>query len=141
VAARRLQEAEGRVAELEAEYESAKAKDGGEAAAKAQAEAEARFDGVTDVRVVEIANTFQPGNVLASSFEITYTKPRFDRFTQQCPPVERTVRGFRGVPQPAFLYLLEKVPERIPASIMALAPGDPHSAFGAYFIGLRRGYI
>lgn len=134
----RLQNAAARVEELEKQLVVEQA---GHDRAKAQAELAARYDGITDIRVDEREASDQPGNLLATSFTITYTKPRYDSHTRQSPLTEYPVRGFQGLYRPAMLYLLEKHPERIPASIMALSSNDPAEAMRLFLLHKQRGYM
>lgn len=74
---------------------------------------------------------------LHTTYTTTVTAVSFDGATHEG---EQTYVGFIGLPSDAMRYLIEKHPERIPASIMALGC-DPYEAFDTYFAGMRRGYL
>ncbi len=133
----RLQGAEARIAELEA----TKAGHEREAAAAAAAAHARRFDGLADISVATVSDPRTGAGPLRNSYRITYTAPAYDGNLQQTRPYRHEVPGFKALPPRVLAFLIEKHPERIPAEIMALAPGDPEAAFYTYFRGLQRGYL
>lgn len=137
----RLQAAAKRLPGLEKDYAAALAEQEREATERAAAEREASYGSVTDIRIVGTENPQALANVLATSFTIFYTQPQWDMREQRSKPTERRVNGFMALPRPAMLYLLEKRPDLIPASIRELSPDDPHAAMDAYFQALRRGHL
>ena len=136
-----LQGAAKRAEALQKQYGLALAEQEREATERAATEREASYGGVTDIRIVGTENAQARANVLATSFTIFYTQPQWDMREQRSKPTERRVNGFMALPRPAMLYLLEKRPELIPASIRDLSPDDPHAAMDAYFQALRRGHL
>jgi hypothetical protein len=104
-------------------------------ATEVKAASTARLAAFHDLTVTETGD----GHVLHRSFEITITRLEHDGHNSV--PVPRTTKGFEGLSSDAFTYLIEARPERIPGSIMALAPDDPWEAFEIYLMGLRRGYL
>lgn len=137
----RLQNAPKRIAELEKAHAAAQAQHEKDAAKKADAEREASFDGITDIRVSETVNPNAPDNLLSAAFDITYTRPAYDMYTRQSVPKEHLVRGFGSLPHGAYLFLIGKRPDQIPAKIMALCPDDAHAAFSLYHAAKRRGHL
>lgn len=135
----RLSEAQERAAALQAELDTARAT--AQTAQEAERHA-ARFDGVTDVQVREAADgKVRAGDLLGTMFDITFTRLSWNMSRQESLPVDQTVRGFTAVPSGALAYLIERRPERVPAAIAALAPGDLREAFGIYLRAKRRGHL
>ena len=133
----RLRGAAERVEELTAAHGRALAEQARvEAAAAAVAHA-ARFVGLSDIQVTRGGAADE--NLVRVSFAISYTVTR-DHGDGWPTPKRHTMRGFRALDPAVFGFLIEEHPERIPAEIMALAPGNPWGAFDEYFSALRRGY-
>ena len=133
----RLRGAAGRVEELTGAHgralvEQARADTAAAAVAKA-----ARFVGLSDILVTRGGATDE--NLVRASFAISYTVTR-DHGDGWPSSKRHTINGFRALDPLLFAFLIEEHPERIPAEIMALAPGDPYAAFDEYFTALRRGY-
>lgn len=103
-----------------------------------QAEQDARFAGFLDITVREHM-PFNGSGVLQLAFSITVKREAFNGY--ETVPEVLSFGGFQQLPSDAFGYLIEKHPERIPESIMELAPGDPYAAFDRYFNALRRGFL
>ena len=137
----RLQGAEKRLPGLEKDYAAALAAQEREAAKQAEIAREASYGGVTDIRVVGKENPQARSNVLATSFDIFYTRPQFSMRLGKSVPTEHKVQGFVALRREAMLYLLEKRPDLIPQPIRELSPDDPHGAMDAYFRALRRGHL
>ena len=100
-------------------------------------EREERLKGFTDIDV----DTTPGENLMNTSFIIRYTRMTWDMSINESVPKEHKSTGFAGLEDTAYEYLVTKRPERIPAQIMALAPGKPHDAFSLYFIGKKRGHF
>ncbi|MBA3678494.1 MAG: hypothetical protein H0W74_14020 [Sphingosinicella sp.] len=135
----RLKGAEARVKRLTAEQQTAVAEQDAAMTAEAEAAEAAKFQGFTDITVKDKRPA--ESNVLTSTFQITYTRLTFDMDANASVPMPHTCNGFGELPNLAFDYLVDKYPQRIPAKIMALAPGEPREAFKRYFMGLKRGYL
>ena len=100
-----------------------------------QTQQNAKFASFLDITVTETGAVAG----LHRAFNITVKRLSFNGYENI--PQEHTFGGFRALPSDALHYLIEKHPERIPASITDLAPNDPYAAFDAYFTGLRRGFL
>ncbi len=136
----KLQTAEKRVERLSREYDRAVAAQAQEEAAALAAAKAARFEGISNVRVT--GN--DQGGPLFRNWRITFTGMAWDIYQHRNRMMETTVQGFGELldrHRPVFDYLLEVAPDRIPAEIMALAPGDPGRAFEELFAAERRGYL
>jgi hypothetical protein len=135
-----LSTAADKVAALSSQYERAKAAHDREEATRVKAANEARFAGLGDIRV-DVVPDKEGGGVLRMGFNIHYTRAAYDMYAKASIPQPRTVGGFAALPTDVLAYLIEKHPERVPAEIMALSPGNPRAAFATYFSGLKRGYL
>ena len=134
----KLKSAQDRLNRLTAEQSKAIAQCDKAIAAEEKAQADSRFVGLRDIRVIET----RPGeHVLRAGFTVTYTRMAWDMDAQQSVPRGESVNGFPAVPSNVLAFLIERHPERIPAKIMDLAPGNPGVAFNCYFRALSRGYI
>lgn len=138
----RLTAAAARVAELTPQLAEATAKQEAEEAARAAEEYEAQFEGVRDLRVT-VTGDIGPdaGGAVWASYEITFVRPTWESWSGNTVSKKHTYKGFHSLPPEVFRYLLDKVPEQIPAGIMELAPGDPRAAFNRYFSGRKRGHL
>jgi len=134
----RLKAAPDRVKRLTADQARAVKERDAAATAEQKASAEARFKGLSDLRVVD---TTPEEGVLRSGFTVSYIRIAYDADTGQNVPQPVTISGFGGLPDNVYALLIERHPDRIPAKIMALAPGDPTTAFARYFRGLSRGFL
>lgn len=97
-----------------------------------------RLGQFSSIRVTATAPATAP-NLISTAFHIEYDRLAYDMDLKQSVPEKHKCNGFAALDDTAFEYLVTVKPEAIPAAIMALAPGNPHAAFDAYFIGLRRG--
>jgi hypothetical protein len=132
----RLTSAERRLKQATQEHAQALADHTRIETATAEAVKAARFDGLSDLRIAREGPADE--NLVRAAFEISYTKAGNDG--RGVMAQRHTIPGFKSLDPIIFAWLIEKHPENIPAEILALAPGDPHAAFGAYFSALRRGY-
>ncbi len=110
-------------------------------AATAKEIADARFAGLGSIRVKRGSAGREGSGLLAIKFTIAWMAPEYDMYSMTSFPREHSAESFAALPVKLLAYLIEKHPEQIPADILALAPGDPDSAFERYFIGKRRGYL
>lgn len=102
-----------------------------------EVEREERLKNFTDIRIVAT-----PGkNLMNTEFMIYYTRKTWDNDVKESLPKVHECRGFAGLDDAAYEYLLTVKPHAIPAEILALAPGNAQEAFGLYFIGKQRGYV
>jgi hypothetical protein len=76
-----------------------------------------------------------------TEFMIYYTRKTWDNDAKESLPKVHECRGFAGLDDAAYEYLLTVKPHLIPAEIMALAPGNAQEAFMLYFVGKQRGYV
>jgi hypothetical protein len=143
----RLKGAEDRVKRLIPEYEKALAADEKAEAAKVEAAAaeeqaarDARFAGLRDLIITEAADKLGSG-VLSSRFRIKYTRDAWVSDANATLPQAVNKSGFAALDANVFAWIVEKHPEKVPASIMTLAPHDIGEAFHRYFVGLQRGYL
>lgn len=137
----RLRGARKMHSDLQAIYDEAMAVQAKADTAQAAADSEASCDGITDITVREIPDPADPTSVLKMGFDITFTKPAWNMYTKEAPLEPFSAHGFQVLPPAAWNYLVMKRPERIPAIIMALAPGDPIKAFDVYMVGRKRGWL
>jgi hypothetical protein len=102
-----------------------------------EAEREERLKAFTDIRIVAT-----PGkNLMNTAFTIYYTRKTWDNDAKESLPKVHECKGFLGLDDAAYEYLVTVKPHLIPAEIMALAPGNAQEAFGLYFVGKQRGYV
>jgi len=134
----RLKSAPDRAKRLASEHAKALAERKAAIAADDKARTEARFAPFQSIHVADLKPEM---SLIAAPFRIKYTRGTYDIYAKSNVPTEHTAESFGQLNKDAFDYLLERHPDRIPARIMALAPGDPHAAFEEYFIGIRRGYM
>lgn len=93
---------------------------------------------IAHFRDITVTRTGDEAGVLHGKYLITVTQVQWDGHEQI---VTRTYTGFDSLPSDALSYLLNRHPDRVPAAIMALAPGEPWRAVEAYSVALRRGYL
>jgi hypothetical protein len=104
---------------------------------KATVEREERLKNFTDIRIVA-----SPGhNLMNTAFTIYYTRKTWDNDAKESLPKVHECKGFAGLDDAAYEYLLTVKPHLIPAEIIALAPGNAQEAFMLYFVGKQRGYV
>ena len=104
---------------------------------QATVEREERLKPFTDIRIVA-----SPGhNLLSTSYTIYYTRKTWDNDAKESLPKVHECKGFAGLDDAAYEYLLTVKPHLIPAEIMALAPGNAQEALMLYFVGKKRGYV
>ncbi|WP_070158126.1 hypothetical protein [Sphingobium phenoxybenzoativorans] len=106
---------------------------------KLEQERRERIAGFSDITVALDYPPQCEGNLLRANFIIDYVKLFYDPSSRMPVAKPHRVTSFRELPDDAYDYLVTVHPDRIPAEIMALCPGDPNGAFAAYFQGLRRG--
>ena len=117
--------------------EDAKARFAEALANQATVEREERLKNFTDICIVA-----SPGkNLMNTEFMIYYTRKTWDNNAKESLPKVHECRGFAGLDDAAYEYLLTVKPHLIPAEIIALAPGNPQEAFMLYFVGKQRGYV
>lgn len=134
----RLKSAPDRAKRLIVEQEKALIANDKAIAALASAEKDARFNGIKDLIVVDRTPDLA---VMRSTFEITFTSPVFDMYSQRSEPKSQTFNCFAALPDNVLAYLLEVHPSKLPNKITSIYPGDPKIAFERYFRGLQRGYL
>lgn len=98
---------------------------------------EDRLKNFTDIRIV--ASTGH--NLMSTAYTIYYTRKTWNNDAKESLPKVHECRGFAGLDDAAYEYLLTVKPHLIPAEIMALAPGNAQEAFMLYFVGKQRGYV
>jgi len=104
---------------------------------QATVEREERLKNFTDIRIVAT-----PGhNLMNTAYTIYYTRKTWNNDAKESLPKVHECRGFAGLDDAAYEYLVTVKPHLIPAEIMALAPGNAQEAFMLYFVGKQRGYI
>jgi hypothetical protein len=104
---------------------------------KATVERDERLKNFTDIRIVA-----SPGkNLMNTEFMIYYTRKTWNNDAKESLPKVHECRGFAGLDDAAYEYLVTVKPHLIPAEIIALAPGNPQEAFMLYFVGKQRGYV
>ena len=104
---------------------------------KAALEREERLENFTDIRIVA-----SPGhNLMSTAYTIYYTRKTWNNDAKESLPKVHECKGFAGLDDAAYEYLVTVKPHLIPAEIIALAPGNPQEAFMLYFVGKQRGYV
>jgi hypothetical protein len=134
----RLKGAEALVKRLTAEQDAALTTQNKAIAAEAKATDDERFARFSDINVTDKR---PEEGLLSAPFVISYVLSTWDMGAHASVPLTRSVTGFKVLPHIVLEYLIERHPSKIPARIMALAPGNPRAAFDRYFGGLSRGYI
>jgi hypothetical protein len=104
---------------------------------QATVEREERLKNFTDIRIVASLGK----NLMNTEFMIYYTRKTWNNDAKESLPKVHECRGFAGLDNAAYEYLITVKPEAIPAEIMALAPGNPQEAFMLYLVGKQRGYV
>ena len=123
--------------EVTKSLEDAKARFAEALANQATVEREERLKNFTDIRIVA-----SPGhNLMTTAFTIYVTRKTWDNDAKESLPKVHECKGFAGLDEAAYEYLLTVKPHLIPAEIMALAPGNAQEAFMLYFVGKQRGYV
>jgi len=102
-----------------------------------EVERQERLKAFTDIRIVASAGH----NLMSTTFTIYYTRKTWDNDAKESLPKVHECKGFLGLDDAAYEYLVTVKPHLIPAEIMALAPGNAQEAFSLYFVGKQRGYV
>ena len=102
-----------------------------------EVEREKRLKNFTYIRIVATPGS----NLMNTAYTIYYTRKAWDNDAKESLPRVFECRGFAGLDDAAYEYLVTVKPRLIPAEIMALAPGNAQEAFGLYFVGKQRGYV
>jgi hypothetical protein len=145
--AQRLKSAPDRLKRLAAELESAKELAEADEAARIKevedmhlAAIEAQFAGLSDLSITEVKDA-KSDSVLSSGFHIRWTRAAWNSAANETLPEPAGVWGFTALEPRVLEWIVQRHPDKIPASIMALAPGNVVEALDRYFIGLRRGFL
>ncbi|MBL8553262.1 MAG: hypothetical protein JNL41_03210 [Phenylobacterium sp.] len=131
----RLTGARAKVRQLQSDLAQAKTRLDAAQEQERQSARDAAFAVFSDIHVRKEGDD----HLLRLAFPVTVTRKQFDGY--QTADTTQTFPGIQSLPSDALMYLVEKHPDRIPAEIMALAPGDPYEAINEYLISLRRGYL
>jgi hypothetical protein len=135
---RRLKAAETEEKRLAAELRAAQEALAEANAAAIQAQQDARFALFRDVKVIERVPLEGPA-LTHMQYEITVTRIQYDG--RESVPTTQVFRDFRYLPDNTLDYLIEKHPDRVPASIRALDENDLWNAFDRYFVIKKRGMV
>ena len=140
----RLSDAEARIKRLTPELEKVRAR---EEAAKIKdvedmhiAAQEARFKGLSDLSIKEMPDA-KSSSVLSSTIRISYTTQAWNADANATLPKVVTITGLAALDANVLSWIVLRHPDKIPASIKALAPDDIEAALDRYFTGLRRGFL
>lgn len=131
---RRLSMAEAQAETLAAELDAIKRQIDRALVDEDRAKEDAFIAGIKDVRITE---GDQRENLLRRTFTVHVTRTGNDGQRDWETTAEKT--GLTSLKPEEYVWLLRH-PERIPASILALAD-DPRTAFQTYFGGKKRGYL
>ncbi|HBV13478.1 MAG TPA: hypothetical protein DEB60_10195 [Brevundimonas sp.] len=131
---RRLSMAEAQAETLAAELDAIKRQMDRAFVDEDKAKEDAFIAGIKDVRITE---GDQRENLIRRTFTVAITREAFDGDRTTETTAQRT--GLTSLRPEEYTWLLRH-PERIPASILALAD-DPRTAFQVYFGGKKRGYL
>ncbi|MCE7796546.1 hypothetical protein LWE61_08215 [Sphingobium sufflavum] len=102
---------------------------------EAKAERDAYFVGLDDLQITEVSN----GDLRNTRFEISWTYPKWDSYWSESFQERETKIGFGKVERRVLEWIVERHPEKIPASILALAD-TPADALDRYFVFHKRGF-
>lgn len=133
----RLTSAAERVNVLTTAFDKARTAQAKADEASAKEAAEARFKGLANIRVTGSGDD----NLLREHFTINWTGQVYDMYSMTSAPIEMQREGFVSLPDNVLAFLVEKHPDRIPAKITALRPGDPAAAMTEYLRACQRGYF
>ncbi len=113
-----------------------------QAAAEAEriAALDAQFAGLSDLIITEVPDA-KSSSVLSTSFQIGWTRPVWNSDANATLPEPTAIWGFAALEPRVLAWIVTRHPDKIPASIMALAPGNVEEALDSYFAGLRRGFL
>lgn|GEM_PF-764658 len=101
---------------------------------------EAQFAGLSDLNITETQDA-KSASVLSSRFHIQWTRPVWNSAANATLPEPTAVGGFTALEPRVLAWIVQRHPDKIPASIMALAPGNVDEALDRYFVALRRGFL
>ena len=136
----RLQSAAALVKTLTAARDKGAAAHAKAEAEKAKAAEDTRFAGLRDLTITETPNHKAPG-ILSTRFNIQYTCNAFDSAAGATLPQRVSITGFTSLERNVLAWIVQRHPNKIPASILALAPGNIDAALDRYFTALRRGFL
>ncbi len=136
----RLTDAAARVKTLTAARDKALAANAKAEADRVRAAEETRFAGLRDLRITEIPDSKSPG-VLSTRFNIQYTRNAYNSAAGTNLPQRVSITGFTALERDILAWIVQRHPDKIPASILALAPGNVDAALDRYFLALRRGFL
>lgn len=137
----RLRDAETLAGRLSVELSDAQDKLSQAMANKVIADRDAVYARFRTINVAVTPSVSSPSSVLSAAYTISVETKVYDGKANVSRWVVQTYGGFNALPSDALAYLMNVKPEALPASIMALAPDEPHKAMDVYLIGLRRGYL
>lgn len=106
--------------------------------AMADADKAKRADFAAGFRKMAVIQTGE-GTGLHARYTITYQTLRWNGYDNEWQ--ESSIAGFAALEQNAMRYLLEFAPEKLPAFVAELAPGDPYEAMNKYLMAMRRGFL
>lgn len=114
-----------------AEEEAEKSRATAEKAAK-----DTLFAGLNDLQISEVSAPVDP-SLLRSTFHISYTT--WDSHSSS--PKTVSADSFDSLPPNVLAWIIDRNPEKLPVSIMLLAPNAPGEAVEQYLAARRRGYL
>lgn len=136
----RLQNAAASVKALTAARDKAAAANAKAEAEKAKAVEEARFSGLRDLSIMETPGS-KSSSVLSSQFHITYTRDAYSTDAHATLPQKVSLVGFEALEPNVLAWIVLRHPNKIPASITDLVPGNVDAAIYRYLGGRRRGWL
>lgn len=137
----RLKSAQARAKDLIAQCEKAQAEHEAAQVANAKAAQDARFAGLKNLAIVEVADPNGPG-LLKNRYRITYTRDAWNGDLNVTLPTPASDNGFEALPSHVYEWIVTRHPEQVPAAIRALDPtGNVEEALARYITARRRGYL
>lgn len=105
---------------------------------EAKAARETLFAGLSNLKITEAVNERASG-LLNNRFIVTYDRPVWDG--HDSVPTTITIKGFGALEPLVYSWIIERHADKIPASILALVPGNPRDALDSYMLALGRGFL
>ena len=138
---KRLRDAEPSFNRIAAEIADAKEQLAQTMAGELAANRAALFIGYRNISVETSFRGSGSPHALAATYLIKYEKLIYNSRTRENDWTPIEIEGFKALDPEPYAFLSEQHPERIPALIADLSPGNPADGLAKYFIGMRRGYL
>lgn len=101
---------------------------------------DAQFAGLSELIITEVPDATS-SSVLSTRFQIGWTRPAWNSGANTTLPEPTAVWGFAALEPRVLAWIVTRHPDKIPVSVMALAPGNVEEALDRYFMGKQRGFL